>query len=144
MKNKLQNQERILAERDDYLFERYLEEDYDNGILSVNILTNQSTIGKIIIKFNTDSENDTTEEYIGYNSISFVKNDEEKFTLKDIPGVEFNEPKIDYELLRIYVGIIDLDLDLGDKYEVLDITLPLSCKWNSESSLCPDINKTCT
>ncbi len=125
-----------------------LEEDYDNGILSVNILTNQSTIGKIIIKFNTDSENDTTEEYIGYNSISFVKNDEEKFTLKDIPGVEFNEPKIDYDedngLLRIYVGIIDLDLDLGDKYEVLDITLPLSCKWNSESSLCPDINKTCT
>jgi len=116
-----------------------LEEDYDNGILSVNILTNQSTIGKIIIKFNTDSENDTTEEYIGYNSISFVKNDEEKFTLKDIPGVEFNEPKIDYDedngLLRIYVGIIDLDLDLGDKYEVL---------WNSESSLCPDINKTCT
>lgn len=85
-----------------------------------------------------DNENDSDTEYIKYKRTNLRDNDsrttfEETFPLSDIPGVEFNEPKIDYDedngLLRIYVGIIDLDLNLGDKYEVLDITIPLTDTW---------------
>lgn len=100
---------------------------YNSGKLVVNFkFTNQKT-ARLTIKFNTDdSSND--EEYILYKSSSY---NEEKFSLNDIHGVQFNEQRIDYDedggLLNIYVGIIDIDL--GDKYSVLDLTLPLTEKW---------------
>lgn len=125
-----------------------MNDDYDSGRVSVELKINQFYSSKITINFNGEEENDNIEEYIEYEYKAFdeVEN-KEKFTLKDIPGVEFNEPKIDYDedngLLNIYVGIIDLDLDLGDKYEVLDITLPLRCKWGNGELSCPDI-KPCT
>ena len=84
----------------------------------------------LTIKFNTDdSSND--EEYILYETYNRDENTKEKFSLRDIHGVQFNEQRIDYDedggLLNIYVGIIDIDL--GDKYSVLDLTLPLTKKW---------------
>ena len=81
----------------------------------------------LTIKFNTDDNSDA-EEYILYRSSSGNK---EKFSLNDIHGVQFNEQRIDHDedegVLNIYVGIIDIDL--GDKYSVLDLTLPLTKKW---------------
>lgn len=106
------------------------------GDLEVEWYLKNTNIGKLTIHYDHPGE-----EYISYENytpanfpapeITYLN---EKFPLSDIPGVEFNEPKIDYDedngLLRIYVGIIDSDLDLGDKYEVLDITIPLTEKWN--------------
>lgn len=107
-----------------------------DGSLKVEFNLVGGCIGELQIHYN-----DTGREYVTYRNytpanfpapeITYLN---EKFPLSDIPGVEFNEPKIDYDedngLLRIYVGIIDSDLDLGDKYEVLDITIPLTEKWN--------------
>ena len=103
---------------------------YDNGKIVVQFqFTNQKT-AMLTIKFNTDdSSND--EEYILYETYNRDENTKEKFSLRDIHGVQFNEQRIDYDedggLLNIYVGIIDIDL--GDKYSVLDLTLPLTKKW---------------
>ena len=100
---------------------------YDSGKLEVNFKFTNNNTATLTIKFNTDDNSDA-EEYILYQSSSGNK---EKFSLNDIHGVQFNEQRIDYDedggLLNIYVGITDIDL--GDKYSVLDLTLPLTEKW---------------
>lgn len=83
-------------------------------------------IAELEIKYKAN-EADESEEYIKYKD---TFNETEKFPL-DISSVSFNEPKVDYDedngLLNIYVGVINNDL--GDKYEILDLTLPLIEKW---------------
>ena len=113
------------------LLESNITKDYDsaynNGKLEVNFKFTNNNTATLTIKFNTDDNSDA-EEYILYRSSSGNK---EKFSLNDIHGVQFNEQRIDHDedegVLNIYVGIIDIDL--GDKYSVLDLTLPLTKKW---------------
>ncbi len=116
-------------------FEEESQENYDRGNLSVKLIFSNNKKGQLDIEFLGVDSDENKEEYIQYTSYDINDNElnTEKFTLEDIPRVEFNEPKIDYDedngLLSIHVGISDLDFDLGDKYEILDITLPLTDKW---------------
>ncbi len=97
---------------------------YNSGIISIgfNYTNGKSASIEINVK--------EGQEYIYFVNSN---NEKEKFPLSDIGnGVVFNEPKIDYDLdnalLNIYVGINHPDL--GDKYSVLDMVLPLTSKWN--------------
>lgn len=82
------------------------------------------------LEIHYDSDENEEKEFIYYESGEEIN---EKFYLEEVPDVKFNEPRIDYDedngILNIYVGIIDIDL--GDKYSVLDLHLPISKKWGN-------------
>lgn len=117
----------------------------NEGIKSVELnFTDQFSLeyGRIDIdlKFTNDETASLTIYYNqgGINAMSDRKtieytdssDEKEEFKL-NIPEMEFNEPKIDYDedngMLNIYVGVFDNDL--GDKYSVLDMHFPLTEKW---------------
>lgn len=97
------------------------------GVWHVELDENVENKIEFIFNNNRHATLEINNEYIYYKGEEI----EEKFFLKEVPDVEFNEPRIDYVedegILNIFVGIIDIDL--GDKYSVLDLHLPISEKW---------------
>ena len=114
----------------------YISGDYYQGLGDISVVfcfggdtcPKKSTLEINYMTEGEEKSEDDEEEYILYTD---VNNNKEKFPLSDIPGVIFNEPTINYDrdggILSIYVGVTDIDL--GDKYSVLDITLPIVEKW---------------
>ncbi len=101
------------------------DEMYNNKYFNINFYYNNGQNARLYFDLHENYE------YILFSNSERV---DEKYPLSDIGnGVIFNEPRIDYdednELLNIYVGINHPDL--GDKYAVLDLTLPLTSKWSN-------------